>query len=325
MATMTVNAVLLQDSGLPVYVAVIPGRWLLMHSTPSWRLDDPIHGFQRVVKSERAQQIAYSVLDQQRSFPNAVVLATDVHQPKFSNGELSLPSNIRFLVVDGQHRIWAQNFSDYEASYACVLHYGLSEVEMARLFLEINDNQKRVPSSLRWDLVRLVRPQDDPYAIAASEMVLALASNEESPLYQRIDLTGEQGEKELKQGSIAPEFKSLLNNKKAGLRKLDFEDSYELILRYLAAVRDYDPDGWRAGSSPFLGARVMRAALRLLADIIIDSDAIDNPLGLSTKDLYKVLKKIPENEIDLETIRANQGTAGIKHIYETMKAYAVDD
>lgn len=324
MPTMLVEGFQLQE-GAPIYVAGIPGRWLLKHSTPSWRIQDPLHGFQRVVKTERAQEIAYSVLDQQRSFPNAVVLATDVRGLRVADGKLVLPGNIKFLVVDGQHRIWAQNFSDYEASYACVIHFGLSEVEMARLFLEINDNQKRVPSSLRWDLVRLVRPQDDPYAIAASEMVLGLTSNEESPLYQRIDLTGEQGEKDIKQGSIAPELKSLLGNKKAGIRKLDFEDSYELLLRYLAALRDYDPDGWRAGTSPFLGARVMRAGLRLLPDIITFADVIDSPLDLSANQMLTYLRRIPEIEIDLRTIRANQGTAGIKHIYETMKSHIFID
>jgi hypothetical protein len=182
-----------------------------------------------------------------------------------------------------------------------------------------------VPSSLRWDLVRLVRPQDDPYAIAASEMVYALASNEESPLYQRIDLTGEQGEKDLKQGSIAPELKTLLGNRKAGIRQLDFEDAYELLLRYLAAIRDYDPDGWRAGNSPFLGARVIRAGFRLLPDIILSRELADNPLGLDSRNFLTYLKRIPEGEIDLQNIRATQGTAGIKHIYETMKANVFAD
>lgn len=308
-----------------VYVVSLPGRWLLKHSTPSWRIEDPEKGFQRVVKEERAQQIAWTVLDGQRSFPNAVVLATNAKSIEVSAEGLELPSNIRFLVVDGQHRIWAQRFSEYEAQYACVIHLGLSEIEMARLFLEINDNQKRVPSSLRWDLVRLVRPDDDPYAIAAAEMVYSLAANEESPLYQRIDLTGEQGEKDLKQGSIAPELKTLLGNKKVGIRDLDFEDSYELILRYLDALKAVAPDSWRDGTSPFLGARVLRAALRLLPDIILFKRSQENLLTLKSEDYRKLLKKIPLASLDLNEIRAHQGTAGIKHIYETMRQHVVPE
>ena len=302
-----------------VYVASIPGKWLLAHATPSWRIQDPVSGFQRVVKSDRAEQIAWSVLDQGRSFPNAVVLATDSKSIKEIGGEIIIPEKTKFLVVDGQHRIWAQNFSDYEAQYACVIHVGLTEVQMAKLFLEINDNQKRVPSSLRWDLVRLVRPDDDPFAIAASEMVYGLTSNEESPLYQRIDLTGEQGEKDLKQGSIAPELKSVLSNKKSGIKELDFDGSYELLLRYLDALRKYDPDSWRDGKSPFLGARVMRAALRLLPDILIAKKVVSDPLSVSVDQYLKLIKKIPAAELELDAIRAHQGAAGIKHIYEQMR------
>jgi hypothetical protein len=36
-----------------VYLAAIVGPWLLSHSTPSWRAEDPQKGFQRIVKETR--------------------------------------------------------------------------------------------------------------------------------------------------------------------------------------------------------------------------------------------------------------------------------
>jgi len=51
---MVVKALRLQDSP-PVYVTVIPGRWLLEHTTPSWRMKEPIKGFQRIVNQQRAK------------------------------------------------------------------------------------------------------------------------------------------------------------------------------------------------------------------------------------------------------------------------------
>ena len=318
MPSIDVRGFVLQDRP-SISVMAIPGKWLLAHSTPSWRIENPIKGFQRVVKEERAKEIAWTVLDEARTFPNAVVLATNSRSVADGDGHFTLPNSAKFLVVDGQHRIWAQNFSEFEAMYACVVHFGLTEVEMARLFLEINDNQKRVPSSLRWDLVRLVRPNDDPYAIAAAEMVYSLATDKNSPLFQRIDLTGEQGEKDLKQGSLAPEFKTLLNNKKVGIRQLNFEDAYELILRYLDALRAADADGWRSGESPFLGARVMRASLRLLPEIIEVERAQSNPLEIQPQKLRQYIKRVPLESLDMERIRALQGTAGIKHISDAMR------
>ena len=252
-----------------IYVAAILGRWLLERTTPSWRIENPIQGFQRVVREARAREIALAVVDQHRTFPNSIVLATDKESFPLHGQSLSIPISTRFLVVDGQHRLWAQNFSDYNSIYSCVIHMGLSEVEMARLFLEINDNQKRVPSSLRWDLVRLVRPDDDPEAVGAAEMVFMLATDEESPLFQRIDLTGEQPEIQLKQGSIAPALK-LLFKRSSPIRDLSFNQKYQVISQYFIAIREFNRDGWRTGESVFYGARVLRALLRLLADLIMD-------------------------------------------------------
>jgi DGQHR domain-containing protein len=222
------------------------------------------------------------------------------------------------LVVDGQHRLWAQKFSEFEATYACVIHTGLSEVDMARLFLEINDNQKRVPSSLRWDLVRLVRPDDDPHAVEAVELVYELATNEKSPLYQRIDLTGEQAEIILKQGSIAPEIKSLVSSKRGNLKGAGFEVQYETLTRFLSALRSVDPDGWRSAQSPLVKARVLRALLRSIPDI--GKTENKDATRVLAREFASYLSLIDRESLSPDNIRALQGAAGIKEIYELAKA-----
>jgi DGQHR domain-containing protein len=312
--SITVQGFQLQDTPL-IYVAAILGRWLLDRTTPSWRIENPIQGFQRIVREERAREIALAVLDQHRTFPNSIILATDSEIFPLHGSSLSIPLNTKFLVVDGQHRLWAQNFSDYDAIYSCVIHMGLSEVEMARLFLEINDNQKRVPSSLRWDLVRLVRPDDDPEAIGAAEMVFLLATDEESPLYQRIDLTGEQPEIQLKQGSIAPALRQLLT-RRSPIHNLSFEQQYQVVTQYFIAIREFDRDGWRTGESAFYGARVLRALIRLLADLIVD---LGRDYTTLTHELFlPYLRRIDTHSLSPEALRATQGEAGIRAIYNQM-------
>src|SRR5688572_22897745 len=96
--TVSAPAMRIQDEP-EVIAALIPGRWLLKHSTPSWRLTDPEKGFQRIVREERARDIAVAVLDAGRSFPNAIVLATDAGGVAVVNGHLSLPNASKFLVV----------------------------------------------------------------------------------------------------------------------------------------------------------------------------------------------------------------------------------
>lgn len=301
--------------------AVIPGHWLLKKTTPSWRIKEPELGFQRMVSEDRARAIAVAVLDQRRSFPNSIVLATDVTSAKLENGDATFPDKIQFLVVDGQHRLWAQKYSEYAAQYSCVIHFGLSEKEMAALFVEINDNQKRVPSSLRWDLVRLVRPEAEPKTLRAADLVYELATTRDSALYQRVDLTGEQPAITLKQGSVAPAIKSAISSPRSPLKESGYEIQLKVVIDYIAAMRECDADGWDKGSSPFYGARVFRAAFRLLPDLITK---LNKPIAkLTANDFYKYLTKVKLKGLDPEVIRAQQGTAGIKAIYLTLRKQAL--
>ena len=267
-----------------------------------------------MVRERRAREIALAVLDQRRTFPNAIVLATDSDCVDVDSGEVYIPENVQFLIVDGQHRLWAQEFSTFAADYACLIHTGMSVEGMAELFLEINENQKRVPSSLRWDLVRLVRPDDDPEATAASEIVYLLATEEESPFFQRIDLTGEQSELQIKQGSLAPEFKSLLS-RRSPLKHLNFQQQYDAILEYSLAIRELDADNWGQTNSTFFKARVLRAMFRLLSDVARDHDSEE----LNATTMLPYLRKIKEDSLDPEVIRAMQGSAGIRAIYQTIR------
>jgi DGQHR domain-containing protein len=292
------------------------GRWLLEHTTPSWRLKDPTKGFQRIVNETRAKQIARTVLDRERAFPNAITLATDLADLKRSDGQIVIPDKIKLLVVDGQHRLWAQKFSDKDGLYACIVHLNKTEEEMAKLFLEINDNQRRVPSSLRWDLVRLVRPEGDEAGITAAELVYELATRQESPFYFSIDLTGERKDLGIRQGSLAPEIKTMVGKLK---RVLDptFEEYASLLIRFFSVVRALDPLGWGDPSSTYYKARVLRALVRVLTDLVLNAGSLDD---LNAPLLLRELRKIDPATLSEERVRAAQGSAGVTDLYQAIKS-----
>ena len=296
-----------------VYLTALPGQWLLAHSTPSWRIADPHKGFQRIVKEQRAKEIARTVLDTHRTFPNAITLATTAKTFRGADGELVFPERAKLLVVDGQHRLWAQNYSIVEGMYPCVVHMDRTEQEMAALFLEINDNQRRVPSSLRWDLVRLVRSGDQA-TLFTSELVWELATRAESPFFSvGIDLTGEKKDVSIKQGSLAPEIKALVSRhlKKTGA---DFEAYLDLLIRFFVAIRSLDPDGWGDPQSAFYKARVLRALIRVLADM-----ANTTPIArLTTQKMRDQLARIDRTTLSDSEVRRMQGSAGVRDLYTLM-------
>lgn len=300
-----------------IYLAVIPGKWLLKRTTPSWRIRDPKKGFQRMVTERRAREIAAAVLDQKRTFPNAIVLATDSEDIKYKDNKLTLFGRIRFLVIDGQNRLWAQQFSECDADYGCVIHVGLAEPQMAEMFVEINDNQKRVPSSLRWDLVRLVRPEEDPTAVRAVDLIERLNSEKDSPLFQRIDMTGEQQKLIIKQGSLAPGLKTILN-KKTPLKEEGFDLQLELIKKFFAAIKECDPDGWKtADEGPLYGNRVFRALITTMPDLLREiGKKVDR---VSPTDFFKLLKRIDLDSLSRDKLMATQGNAGVAAITRLLR------
>lgn len=297
-----------------VYMTALPGPWLLDHSTPSWRVEDPQKGFQRIVKEQRAKEIARTVLDMHRTFPNAITLATTAKHFPLEDHTLMLPGSAKFLVVDGQHRLWAQHYSKVSGNYPCIIHMNRTEQQMAALFLEINDKQRRVPSSLRWDLVRLVKTEDQSTAITA-DVVYELATLKESPFYETgIDLTGEKKEFTIKQGSLAPEIRTLVKRhlKKGGA---ELEEYLDLLIRFFVAIRSLDPDGWGDPQSTFYKARVLRALLRVLSDLL-ETSTIS---ALTTEKLRAHFDKIDREMLSTSAVRRVQGSTGVQDLYAQIR------
>jgi DGQHR domain-containing protein len=318
-AAITVAAIELAASP-PVYIVALPGRWLLEHTTPSWRIKDPKKGFQRLVKEDRAKQIARTIIDKGRVFPNAITLATNTRTLKVSNSSLTLPARAKLLVVDGQHRLWAQDYAEQEALYACIIHLGKTEKEMAQLFLEINENQRRVPSSLRWDLVRLVRPAGDEAAVTAAELVYELATRQESPFYFALDLTGEKKDLSVKQGSLAPEIKTMVARTMKKKVDINFDGYFSLLVRFFAAVRSLDPGGWGDPRSTYYKARVLRALIRLLTDLMTTES---HPQSLTADKLRELLIRIDPQTLSEERVRQAQGAAGVQDLYAEIRKQVV--
>lgn len=307
-----------------VYLTALPGRWLVNHSTPSWRAKDPIKGFQRIVKEDRAKAIARHVISEGRTFPNAITLATTVDRFTEAPPEIVFPAKSKFLVVDGQHRLFAQKFAEKEALYPCVIHMGRTESDMAKLFIEINDTQRRVPSSLRWDLYRLVRDEDESL-VATSDIVYELTVRKESPFYSAdpsypattaLDRTGEDQSLTIKQGSLAPEIKRIVARHVIKNESLTPDECVELLIRFFVAIRSLDPKGWGNPKSAFFKARVLRALLRVLDDLMKDTDAS----SLTGAVLRAHFLKIDQATLSDEEVRKVQGSAGVQDLYTLMKA-----
>lgn len=121
--------------------------------------------YQRIIKKKRLNEVKAFVNDG-GYFPNSIIISIDTNKKglKFdpsplkvenSNariGILHLPQKYRSAyIIDGQHRLYGYSDSKYASSdvIPVVAFIDLDKTEQVKLFMDINENQKSVPKSLR--------------------------------------------------------------------------------------------------------------------------------------------------------------------------------
>lgn len=127
------------------------------------RAEDQEAGFQRVLDHKRALDIAAYIDSGAGTIPGSIILsAQEDSQLKLIGGktiEFTLSSKA-FLVLDGQHRIYGFSMADTAFRVPVVIYSGLTGVEEARLFIDINTKQRPVPNELLLDIKQLAMRED---------------------------------------------------------------------------------------------------------------------------------------------------------------------
>lgn len=121
--------------------------------------------YQRIIKKKRLNEVQ-KFINNGGYFPNSLIISVDtggkglqfdISSTKVENalsrlGVLHLPKRYRSAyIIDGQHRLYGYSDSNY-ASTNCipvVAFIDLDRQEQIKLFMDINENQKAVPKTLR--------------------------------------------------------------------------------------------------------------------------------------------------------------------------------
>ncbi len=138
-------------------------------------------------------------------FPNSIIISFD-KPPRFdpapssegveiTHGILTLPRHYGAAwIIDGQHRLYGYSLSERKSKdlLPIVAFENLSELEQAKLFIDINQNQKAVSPNLIWDLKeQLYHGTDDSQLLrewVISRAVKRLALDAKSPLKGSINI-----------------------------------------------------------------------------------------------------------------------------------------
>lgn len=162
--------------------------------------------YQRLIKKKRLQEVREFINDG-GYFPNSIIISIDSGGknlvfdqagPKIPGsiskiGVLHIPKRYHSAyIIDGQHRLYGYSDSQYAAtnSIPVVAFVDLDRTEQIKMFMDINENQKAVPKSLRVTLNADMLWDSDDFSeqrqALRSKIAQMLGEESTSPLQGRI-------------------------------------------------------------------------------------------------------------------------------------------
>lgn len=146
------------------YTLTMPSKVLAACSFVTTKDEKPSEGFQRVLDSNRAQEIA-DYIDEGGSIPSSIVLSAQPDS-NFRSVDRSKTAAFTFgphsfLIIDGQHRVFGFSKAKTAFRVPVVIYDNLTKDQEARLFIDINTKQKPVPKELLLAIRSLAKNESD--------------------------------------------------------------------------------------------------------------------------------------------------------------------
>lgn len=202
--------------------------------------------YQRIIKKARLTSVR-NFINEGGYFPNSIIIsidtggkglvfdqsATKIEGAISKLGILHIPKKYRTAyIIDGQHRLYGYSDSRFASTNTIpvVAFVDLDRTEQIKLFMDINENQKAVPKSLRVtlnaDMLWESKDLNERRQALRSKIAQMLGEEPTSPLHSRV-IVGEAG--------AAPNRCITIEAIQAALKKCNFFNVYnkknELISR----------------------------------------------------------------------------------------------
>jgi DGQHR domain-containing protein len=233
--TPTYPALLITQNRHRFYFATIPVDDLFRHCFVARRDEDSKAGFQRVLNEGRADDIARYLASGSGSIPTNIVLSAQPSaQFEYSRKSKSISFDRvdhAFLVLDGQHRLWGYSKCKVRHRVPVAIYEGIARTEEARLFIDINTNQRGVPAALLLDIKKIAQIESEKESQLRS-LFDRLSKDSKSPLAGKLSASK----------SVAGKISRVTFNRALQpalgsqvVVEMESSDIYQLLLNYLNA------------------------------------------------------------------------------------------
>jgi DGQHR domain-containing protein len=284
----TYPALLLTQNKHRFFFATIPVDDIFPYCFVARRNEDPIVGFQRALNEERANDIAKYLAAGAGSIPTNIVLSAQPFAEFEYNRKAKTISFKRvqkaFLVLDGQHRLWGYSKCDIRHRVPVSIYEGLDRAVEARLFIDINTNQRGVPAALLLDIKQVAKTENEREANLRT-MFDKLGTDASSPLHGKMSPS-----KSLPGRISRVTFNRALSNALESplLSSASEEERYKLVLNYISAFDAEMSDKTMLTRSAFFEA-IFAVFDELVRDTISrDNDAKKTSIQKTIRPLAKL-------------------------------------
>lgn len=287
--------------------------------------------YQRILKKKRLQEVR-DFINNGGYFPNSIIISIDTNgkglafdqsQTRVEGtiskiGILHIPKRYKSAyIIDGQHRLYGYSDSLYASTNTIpvVAFVDLERSEQIKLFMDINENQKAVPKSLRVTLNADMLWESSDYSeqrqALRSKIAQMLGEESTSPLHLRVVIGENESTPErcITVEAIQTAIKKChfldAYGKKNALQKegtFDCKDNqetcdllYPFIERCLLYVREACINEWERGdkdSGMLTMNRGIQAVIRVINDIVnmlVDKGMI-NPKSQPIDDMFGLIQ-----------------------------------
>lgn len=162
MCKVKLKALKINQGKYEFYMTVIKSNQLEGFCFITRRSEDKEEGFQRLLNKARANLIT-KYYKNGGAIPSPLILSAKeeadfTYNPE--SGEVSFLNQEKiFMVIDGQHRLFGISGLEEELDVPVIIFSELEINEEVNLFIDINTNQKGVPSALLLDIKNLAKKE----------------------------------------------------------------------------------------------------------------------------------------------------------------------
>lgn len=275
---------------LVVFVALAKSIWKFVNINR--RDSDKDEGYQRVLSLSRVKRIA-KYIDDGNSIPNSLLISLDKATLLKDKKIIKIPNiSDAGWVIDGQHRLAGANKSEKNIEFVVIAFIGIELEEQIKLFVDINREQKGVPTSLYYDLLKHLPPSKSDTDVAkerATDVSDALKTDEDSPLFRRIVIASpKRGEVSLT--NFVRKIYPLVQDKKGKFHIYTLRDQIRIFGNYFKALQNIFPEEFKPSRNTFfktLGFGAMLNALPTVFDVTLGKYK-----AFTVADISRVLKSV---------------------------------